>query len=218
MREKFKSGQEYASWHNEARRDYSPTHMKIAALFTERIWRGWRALGTDGGHGAVVRRLRRGVQRPERRGGVPFVPGGADLQPESPQGVYFSNRPEGGFQLSAAGRALVGNNRETLAFVGGKIVAADNASVLDKQHAFWSGAPVEKSIVLINDHRTPQPYSCTWRATLDGKVIASGSKSGTIGVAQNRFLPIAFPAPAVPDKRDGVIELTAKIGGRFAHG
>jgi beta-galactosidase len=49
MREKFKSGQDYASWHNEARRDYSPTHMKIAALFTERIWRGWRALGTTAG-------------------------------------------------------------------------------------------------------------------------------------------------------------------------
>jgi beta-galactosidase len=75
MREKFKQGQEYASWHNEARRDFSPTHMTILPLFTERVWRGWRTLGTTAGmvpwSGGYMS-VRSG---PNEEVEVPFVPG-----------------------------------------------------------------------------------------------------------------------------------------------
>jgi hypothetical protein len=108
----------------------------------------------------------------------------------------FNQLPEGGFQLTAGRARIEGNNSETLAYIGGKIVANDNASVLDKQHAYWAGAAVKKSVVLINDFRTKQPYSFSWQAKQGNTVIASGTKSGTIGIAQNLFFPVAFNAPS----------------------
>ncbi|MDQ3813389.1 MAG: beta-galactosidase [Armatimonadota bacterium] len=216
MREKFQSGQKYASWHNEGSRDYSPTHMTILPMFTERIWRGWRGMGTtagmvpwSGGYAWVHSGPNEEVDAP------PFQPGRrGTYSPKLRKALLFANQPQAGNSLTAAGKALIANNRETLAFIGGKIVANDDASFTDKQHAFWSGAPVEKSVVLINDYRTPQPYSFAWQAKAGGKVIASGQKSGAIGVAQNLFMPFTFKAPIVTSKSDGVIEMNAKIGPR----
>jgi beta-galactosidase len=215
MREKFKSGQLYASWHGEARRDFSPTHMTILPMFTERVWRGWRTLGTTAGmvpwSGGYMS-VRSG---PNEEVEVPFVPGRrGTYSPRVRKEYVFNQLPEGGFQLTPAGRELKENNSETVAYIGGKIVANDNASVLDKQHAYWSGATVEKSVVLINDFRTPQPYSFSWQARQGNKVLGSGTKSGTIGIAQNLFLPVTFTAPATTTKTDGIITLTAKIGPR----
>ena len=216
MREKFKHGQEYASWHNEARRDFSPAHMTILPMFTERIWQGWRGLGTTAGmvpwSGGYAWHRTDPIEEVDA---PPFQPGrrgtySLKLRKE----MLFAYQPKAGNLLTSAGKALIENNSETLAFLGGKIVANDNASFTDKQHAFRSGTRIEKSVVLINDYRTPQPYSFAWQAKMGGKVIASGQKNGTIGVAQNLFMPFAFNAPQVAAKSDCLIEMSAKVGPR----
>lgn len=217
MREKFKGKQEYASWQSEVRRDFSPTHMAIQSMFTERIWQSWRGLGTTAGllpwSGGFM--FQRNIPKAHEQVEIPWVPGRrGTYNPKMRKEFLFYDLPEGGFKLTAAGRALKENNSETLTFLGGKLVAKDNASFTDKQHAYWGGTTVEKSVVLINDFRTPQPYSYSWQAKLGNKVVGRGTKSGTIGAAQNLFLPIAFTAPAVKAKSSGIISLAAKIGSR----
>jgi beta-galactosidase len=217
MREKFKSGQLYASWHGEQTRDYSPAHMTLLPTFTERIWRSWRTLGTTAGMvpwsgGYAWRR----TATAEETDAPPFRPGRrGTYSPKLSKALLLSNQPQGGFELTPAGRALVENNNETLAYIGGKSSSKDIAAVTDKRHAFWSGEAVEKTVVLLNDTRKPQAYSLSWTAKIGGKTVASGGKRGTIAVTQNLFVPFTFNTPAgVQRKGDGVLELTAKIGGR----
>lgn len=218
MREHFvggASGQEYRNWQNEPARDHSPTHMTLQPKFTQRIWRSWRALGTTAGmvpwdDGYAWSH----PGPPEEINAPPFRPG--------QRGTYSSHvrradllrwQPAGGWTLTPAGQALVENDGPTLAFLGGKAVPGDVASITDKQHAFWVGGRIEKQAVLLNDTRTAQPFTLTWRARLGGRVIASGARRGTLAPAQNLFLPVAFTAPPVRAKSDGVLEMTARIGG-----
>ncbi|HEX8238042.1 MAG TPA: hypothetical protein VF600_19030, partial [Abditibacteriaceae bacterium] len=216
MRDKFKSGQLYASWHGDQTRDFSPAHMTILPLSTQRIWRSWRTLGTTAGmvpwSGGYAWR-RTGPE--EEIDAPPFQPGRrGTYSPKLRKDFLFHNQPQGGYELTPAGRALLANNNETLAYIGGKIEKNDIASVTDKQHAFWSGNIVDKSVVLINDTRAGQRYSFTWNAKVGNKVIASGTHSGTIDVAKNGIAPLQFVAPVVTRKTDGVIGLTTKIGAR----
>jgi beta-galactosidase len=219
MRETFKGGQEYQNWQGDASRNYSPANMIIQPLFTTRIWRAWRMLGTTAGMlpwegGYATRTV--GAAAADEIDAPPFRPGRrGTYSPKLRRSNLFPNQPRGGAVLTPAGEALVASNRETLAYIGGKTSPRDIAAVTDKQHAYWSGEAVEKSAVLINDTRRPQPYTLSWTATVGGKKVAAGSRSGTIRVTQNLLLPIAFHSPAaLRAKTDGLLELTAKIGNR----
>jgi beta-galactosidase len=214
MREKFKGEQHYSFWQQEDSRNFSPSFKAVQPIFHERIWQGWRGLGTTAGmlpwEGYMFQRT-----SPSGEVAIPWVPGRrGTYKPKMSKEFLFHNLPESGFTMTPAGRAFKENNSETVAFLGGKLVASDNASFTDKQHAYWSGAPVEKSVVLINDFRTAQPYSYSWQARLGNKVLSSGTKRGTIDVAKNLFFPITFKAPALAAKSDATITLTAKIGPR----
>jgi beta-galactosidase len=145
----------------------------------------------------------------------PFQPGRrGTYSPKLRKAYLFPNQPQGGYELTPAGRALLANNNETLAYIGGHIEKNDTASVTDKQHAFWSGYIIDKSVVLINDTRARQRYSFTWNVKVGNKVIATRTHNGTVDVAKNGIAPLQFVAPVVTRKTDGTIELTAKIGTR----
>jgi hypothetical protein len=126
--------------------------------------------------------------------------------------------------MTAAGRELKENNSETLAFLGGKIVANDNASVLDKQHAYWAGAAVEKS------RRAHQrlPHGAAVFVLVAGKlgnkVLGSGPKAARSASRRTCSCPLRSSTTATA-KSDGIITLTAKsarartaIHSRFASG
>lgn len=218
MREHFiggASGQEYKNWQNEPTRNSSPAHMALQPPFTTRIWRAWRGLGTTGGmvpwddgyawsHPGPPEEIAAPPFRPGQRGTYSPIVRRADL---------FRWQTVGGWKLTPAGRALVENDGPTLAFLGGKAAPGDVAAFTDKQHAFWAGDRVEKQMVLLNDARTAQSYSLTWRARLGGRVLASGARHGMLAPAQNVFLPVVFTAPPAWAKTDGILEMTARIGG-----
>jgi beta-galactosidase len=113
-------------------------------------------------------------------------------------------------QVTPAGAALHAGNSPTLAWIAGA------PTFTSKDHHFRPGQTVRKQVALINDTRTAQPYSLTWKSLVNGKQIARGSSSGRILVGQNRFLPFSFLLPAGlrpgGGKVRGVIELTATVG------
>jgi beta-galactosidase len=67
MREKFKSDQLYASWHNEQSRDFSPAHMTILPMSTAAHLALVAHAGNNSGHGALVGRIRLAPHRTGRR-------------------------------------------------------------------------------------------------------------------------------------------------------
>jgi beta-galactosidase len=214
MREKFKSKQLYASWHGDQTRDFSPAHMTILSTSTQRIWRSWRTLGTTAGmvpwSGGYAWR-RTGPE--EEIDAPPFLPGRrGTYTPKLTSAYLFPNQARGGYEITPAGRALMANNNETLAYIGGRIEKNDIASVTDKQHAFWSGSIIDKSVVLINDTRAKQRYSFTWNVKVGSKVVATRTHNGTVDAAKNVIAPLSFVASTVTRKTDGMIELSGKIG------
>ncbi len=119
-----------------------------------------------------------------------------------------------------AAKALVENNQATLAWIcgpGGRPnpgVTGPDQAFTAKDHNFWVGRTIQKQVALLNDNRSSQKFSVRWEATVAGKKVDSGSKAGTIELAQTLFVPIAFKAPDHLDsaKADGEITLFANIG------
>jgi len=115
-------------------------------------------------------------------------------------------------KLTQAGEALRANNSDTLAWIVGAAQAGDVAAFTAKDHSYYAGEPVRKQFALLNDARNVQKYSVSWTATLDGKPLANGEKSGDLAVGNTLFVPFEFAAPNVTNKTSGVITMDATIG------
>ncbi|HEX8833143.1 MAG TPA: glycoside hydrolase family 2 TIM barrel-domain containing protein, partial [Abditibacteriaceae bacterium] len=115
-------------------------------------------------------------------------------------------------KLTVAGKALRENNSDTLAWIVGAAQTGDVAAFTAKDHSFFAGEPVRKQIAVINDARSVQKYTVRWTATLDGKAVANGEKTGDIAVGQTLYVPFEFAAPTVTGKTSGVITMDASIG------
>jgi beta-galactosidase len=115
-------------------------------------------------------------------------------------------------KLTPAGEALRAYNSDTLAWIVGAAQTGDVAAFTAKDHSFFAGEPVRKQIALLNDARNVQKYSVRWTATLDGKTVGNGEKSGDLAVGNTLFVPFEFAAPTVTNKTSGVITMDASIG------
>ncbi|HEX8834912.1 MAG TPA: glycoside hydrolase family 2 TIM barrel-domain containing protein, partial [Abditibacteriaceae bacterium] len=111
-----------------------------------------------------------------------------------------------------AGEALRAGNSETLAWIVGAAQTGDVAAFTAKDHSFFAGEPVRKQIALLNDSRSVQKYTVRWTATVDGKPVGNGEKSGDLAVGNTLFVPFEFAAPTVTNKTGGVITMDSSIG------
>ncbi len=213
----------YFDWQFGRRDEEQPVIQELLAMFIENTWHSWRTTGTSGGmmawsdaHGwsrvsgnpfsarswhpqNLEDRIHRFEFKPGHRG--PFQ----EFVPHTYWHPYSSEKNE----ILPAGKAMVANNGETLAWIAGA------PSFFDKTHSYNAGETVQKQIVLINDMREPQAYSYQVTATIDGKEVKSDSKSGRLKVGEIAKLPLSFSTPAVSGlKLDGEIKLTATVGGQ----
>ncbi len=195
--------------------------QNLQALFVKNTWRSWRAAGVTGGmipwneqnQVFLIRDKSKKIPAPEP------APGQRGSRPEelSAMNVNFM-KPEGGWTEMAAAKELREANAPVLAFIGGPVGTPDDpVAFTSKAHSFRTGQQVEKSIVLINDLRTTQPYDASWKVMLGGVEIASGRKAGEIAPAENSFLPVSFVAASSPPAaavgiQQGEIVMEAKIG------
>ncbi len=210
----------WKTWHGiEAARIHEGFNQ-LQTLFSRNTYRTWRTWGISGGilpwgngHGWLK----------EAGGGsnmdpfspktiklAAFVPGTRGYwRAEATYGLFNYFRPEG-MPITSAGYAIISNNSETLAWIGG------SPKFTDKTHNFRPGEKVTKQIVIISDARSPKKYSGTWSVELNG-VIASGRLDGTAEPSTTKFIPLQFTAPAKTASRaDGIIRLTCTIG-NFMH-
>jgi beta-galactosidase len=108
---------------------------------------------------------------------------------------------------TAAGRALLRNNRPLLAYLGGK-----PARFTSKDHNFHPGEAVEKQIIVINNSRESVDCDCEWSFGLPRPV--TGRRRVTLETGRLERVPLRFelPAAAAP----GGYELSATV--RFTGG
>lgn len=210
IRNKFVSGQTYGDWNGDPDIDSAPPFQSVLVLFnthTYRSWRGWNFSGGmipwNDGYGwfrsfdsSTLSNL---TFYPGRRGAYLPTIQARYLRPYEPP--YNPIRP--------SGMALMANNSDTLAWIGGV-----SNQFTERGHLFFTNEVIAKAIVLHNDTRTNQVYTFSWVVTNNNMYVAGGSGSGSAGPGTTTFVPFSFTTPAtLPlDKTAGAIYLHATIG------
>ncbi len=209
MLTQFTGGQTYKGWQGNESLQRAPSFQKIQELFSTNTWRSWRTIGITGGmiawdrgHGWFEsawgkQMVSLSTRVAGRRGTSPAAVPRAAL-------AYFRSPV---FEITPGGAAILKNNTPTLAWIAGS-----PATFTEKAHNFSSGQRVLKSIALLNDTRTVQPYKAFWSVVVGGKPLAKGTLAGTLGIAETKLLPLSVVLPRVTSRSEGSIFLTASIG------
>jgi hypothetical protein len=108
---------------------------------------------------------------------------------------------------TAAAQALVRNNAQMLAYIGGK-----SGNLTSKDHTFLPGEVVEKQVIIINNSRETVSCKSEWRLGLPGP--ADGKKEVSVRTGEQARIPLRFNLPAT--LAAGNYELTATV--RFGTG
>jgi beta-galactosidase len=200
IRTKFKTGQQYASWHSASILSNTSDFQQLQAIFDTQTYRAWRTSGLSGGALPWAAGYRFGGGTRETLNVGPFVPGR--------RGTYQATVDVVKPELSPAGVALKAALSPSLVYIGGSPAFTDQA------HNFRAGTLLNKQVVLLNDTRAPQTYSYRWSISVNGKALRASAGKGTLAIAETRFAPIQvmLPKQLAMEKCDGIVTLTCKIG------
>ena len=211
MRERFVGGVKYKSWQGNGDLDRAPANQRLQYLFSRNTYRAWRTMGCTGG--MIPWAYGHGWQRcppPEERVPLPpFEPGRRGTWPRNVRKSFLHAMRPQGMTLYPGARGIMEANGPTLAWITGPAGA-----FTAKDHSFIPGQGVQKQVCVINDTRLPQEFALAWRATVDGRSVASGREKGRLAAAETLFVPLQFAIPPAidGDKVDGEIELAASVG------
>jgi len=110
--------------------------------------------------------------------------------------------------LTRLGRIAVADNAPLLAYIAGP-----KDEFVAKDHAFYAGEAIEKSVVLINDTTATVTFSGKVAAAMGDTVCRTLDFSREVQVGEVAFIPFRFEAPAVPTRTEGKITLNVKADG-----
>lgn len=212
MLTRFKEGQTYASWNAGGELLTQSKNMQaITRLFVGNTLRSWRTWGITGGMIPWDQGYTWTYHSEHNKpAAARFVPGERGrFSPQLPTAATAPFEPPFA-TLTPTGEVMRQNNAATLAWIAG----GAGEGFTDKDHLFAAGGKVEKQIAILNDERAERQYTGTWRATLDGKEVATGRIAGRVGPATNVFAPVAFDLPGAVGgaTRDGTLEIDVRIG------
>lgn len=107
-------------------------------------------------------------------------------------------------------KVFADSHQPLYAYIGG----ADGRFIA-KDHMWFAGAEVRKSVVVINDFASDVAVDGSWRLVDNaGKQVVGGDLRTTVkaGARELKALTIAFPAPEVAERTDYAIEVQLKAG------
>ncbi len=191
--------------------------QKLLAKDIQGVWRSWRTWGLSGGmlpwnSGHAFKNESAGDEEVAL---PPFQPGA--------RGLYLAKDRRGSLEpmrapsqtILPAGKAFKENNSDLLAWIAGP-----PESFTSKDHSFTSGRMIAKQAALLNDSRVEKTFELAIQVSVAGKECFSFQKKGQIKPGETLFVPFEFAAPekikevSLPRKADGVIKLSAVIGGK----
>lgn len=82
----------------------------------------------------------------------------------------------------------------------------------ERTHGYYGGSSVEKQVVMIWDHFTPQTFTAEWRVILAGTKISEGVIRRDMKPGEIYHQKFAFSVPVVQKKEKGRIEVAFKRG------
>jgi beta-galactosidase len=212
IKNNFISGQQYKYMANPpVLLEHMWSFQQVQALFDKNTFRSWRTYGMPGGmlpwtqgHGWT-----RNDTASTQVAMPPFKAGRTGMYYDSVSlASLYPNQPPV-YTAQPAGQALIANNNETLAYIGGS-----SRAFTEKDHNFRKGQTVEKQLFFFNDTRAVQ--TCSWQYTVSiaGKPIAEKKGEVQIPIGEKKAQSVIFTTPENLNdfKTDGQIVLQAKIG------
>ncbi len=210
IRSKYEGGEKFASFNFDPALQNDPAFQATQDLFIRETWHAWRAANAG-----LVSMLAWDMEQfmPINRGAPP-VPIAANFQPgktgafpaEVPARAAARSWRGDAFTLRHSGETLLAAEAPTMAWIAGGPV-----NPADQRRHYRTGDNVQKQIILVNDTRTPQPFSLTWRTEGAGQG-AKGEAAGQLAPAESKALPLTFPVTASDRPETGRILLDARIG------
>ena len=169
----------------------------LFARWTLRSWRTWDMSGY--------------CQHVEWRDCFRYAPATVPLPPTDPRDfglrldatLLHVQRVAGFTRL---GRVAMADNAPVLAYIAGP-----QEEFLAKDHAFYTGETLHKSIVLINDSPWPMKIVGRVEVKLGGELVHTRDFAEPVAKGERRFLPLHFALPKVAARTTGTIRLAAKI-------
>lgn len=107
------------------------------------------------------------------------------------------------------GRVARVDNAPLLAYIAGP-----QADFVGKEHAFFVGETVEKSVVLINDTPKPVEFSGGVEVTLGPRRVHVQPFRVRVEVGEVKFVPVRFTTPTVTERTEGTLTLSVQASGR----
>jgi len=212
IKNNFISGQKYKHMDNPpVLLEHMWSFQQVQALFNKNTFRSWRTYGMPGGmlpwtqgHGWTKNDTASTVVAMESfkagRKGVYYASVSLDkLHPNQPPA----------YKAQPAAQALIANNNETLAYIGGS-----SGAFTEKDHNFRKGQTVEKQLFFFNDTRVVQKCSWQYTVSIAGKSVAENKGEVWIPIGEKKAQSLFFTTPEDLKnfKTDGQIFLQAQIG------
>ncbi len=191
--------------------------QKVLAEYTSDNWRAFRTWGVSANSPWEYEsfwKLRDGLEHRRKEFKVDWDhlqrPGFSPDYAAPRQGSMAMDGEREDWIPTAAGQALLRNNRPLLAYISGK---ADHFT--SKDHLFRAGETVEKQLIIINNSRETTSCDCEWSLGLPRPIV--GSKKLTLPTGEQERILLRhqiMPAAACPPKAPR--ELSASV--RFSNG
>lgn len=189
-----------------------PVVQRMTADNVRRIWRAWRTFGVSASAHHILNEGCFGKPEnpsPEHRFGFREL--------DDPRRPGFSVASRGTFPMpgidreTPAARAYL----DATAFVAGFIGGPDGRFTA-KDHLYFSGSPVRKNFIVINDLDRPAEVNGRWELRRNGTAAARGDWRGTVGAGMREKLRFAieFTAPEVTERTDFELVAEAEMEGR----
>jgi hypothetical protein len=183
--------------------------QEVFARYLSDNWRAHRTWGLSANSPweyAAFWKLRDGLDRRRRELKVDWEhlqkPGFSPDYVQPRQGWMSADGERSDWVPTAAGRALLGNNRPLLAYIGGP-----PGNFTSKAHNYRPGETVAKQLILINDSRETVGCECAWSLALPRPM--AGSKKVSVPTGAQQRIPLRFDLPdGLPA---GTYELTATV-------
>ncbi|MDD4061330.1 MAG: hypothetical protein PHW08_11620, partial [Kiritimatiellae bacterium] len=192
----------------------SPVIQRLMSRNIKAIWQAWRTYGVSANAHQILCSF--AFQSPvhaadaSRVGSVPVDPRRPGLSTPAPP--RFTTRgfvPMYGVdEITPFGETYRKILNPMLAYVGGP-----DGDFNSKDHLYFSGTPVRKAVIVVNDWDKPVALNGAWSfKTRKGEVLAHGELSGTVlpGRPALTEFPIEFEAPPVTARTDFHIEIALR--------
>lgn len=214
--------------------NFPPILDKSSAIYYETMLPAWRTWGLNAGNNAWENTFRRPFKRTPGTSNRPIPPPVAlktdwdNLQRPGVSADTWSYTSGGGGEMRTLFDLDLPIEKEYLEpTIRGSLypqliaplyayIAGPGDAWYTVEHAFNEGETIAKSVIILNDARHENTFTMNWKATIDGKTIASGThKPVTVKPAEQARLQFNFKAPEVTTKTNAIISATVSVNGKL---